>query len=159
MEIDSHTRPFRYAADPVCVAAAALYVLNRFLLKPHDVGGAFTACYVNDVLCLPLFVPLSLYAQRFLRLRPHDGPPRGWEVAQHAIVFSVVFELFIPRFTNTFRSTADPWDVLAYLAGGAVAWVVWSRGLSFHRLRENEVATSIAAAAQATVLGSGTVAK
>ena len=120
------TPPFRYLADPVCVAGALLCVLNRFVLRPHDLGGSFVACYLNDVLCLPLFVPVSLYAQRLLRVRRHDAPPLAWEIAQHAVVFSIVFELIIPRLGDTFRSTADPLDALAYVAGGIVAGITWT---------------------------------
>ena len=121
-------RPFRYAADPVCVTALLLYALNRWHLKPHAIGGAFTAGYFNDVLCLPLFVPLSLYVQRLLRVRCHDGPPRLPEIAQHLAVFSIVFEWLLPSLPQWFRSTADPYDVLAYAAGGGVAYAVWSLG-------------------------------
>jgi hypothetical protein len=81
------------------------------------------------VLCLPLFLPASLYLQRLCRVRRHDGPPRLWEVLQHWVVFSVVFELMIPAFPRFFRSTADPWDAVAYLAGGTAGWLVWSGGL------------------------------
>ena len=119
-------RDFRYLADLVCVMAIVIYVVNRWLLKPHGIGGAFAKNYLNDVLCLPLFVPVSLGLQRLLRVRQHDGRPRLWEVFQHWAVFSVMFELVIPRFPRQFHSTADPLDVLAYLGGGLAAWFVWS---------------------------------
>ena len=122
-------RPFRYAADPVCVGAVLLYAVNRWALKPHGVGGAFTHGYLNDVLCLPLFLPPILFAQRLLRLRRHDGRPRLWEVLQHWLVFSLVFEVVLPRYPQWFRTTADPLDVVAYLAGGLV------RGRCGHRAR------------------------
>jgi hypothetical protein len=110
----------------VCVTALLLYALNRWYLKPHGIGGAFTVGYFNDVLCLPLFVPLSLYLQRLLRVRHHDGPPRVTELAQHLLVFSDVFDALLPSLPQRFRSTADPCDILAYAAGGAVAYAIWS---------------------------------
>lgn len=128
---------FRYAADPVCLVAVLLYAVNRWLLKPHGVGGAFGHAffrgYLNDVLCLPLFLPPILFAQRLLGLRRHDDGPRLWEVLQHWLVFSVVFEVVLPRFPQWFRTTADPLDVVAYLAGGLGAWAAWRSATAWGR--------------------------
>lgn len=117
---------FRYAFDPVCLAAIALFALNRWCLKPAGIAPAFTHGYVNDLLCLPIFVPLSLLFQRCIHLRRHDRAPLAWEIGQHWLVFSILFECVIPRVPG-FRSTADPWDVLAYLVGGVIAWLGWRR--------------------------------
>ncbi len=121
------SRPsFGYLADPVCIASLLIYVANRWYLKPHHIGGWFTRGYLNDVLCLPLLLPMILRVQRLIGLRNHDDFPTAWEVLQHWAIFSIVFELIIPRFPSRFDSTADPWDVLAYLAGGTLAWIWWS---------------------------------
>jgi len=81
---------------------------------------------VNDRLCLPIFVPLSLLIQRCLRVRRDDRPPLAWEIAQHWLIFSIVFEGIVPRLPG-FRSTADPWDVVAYFVGGVAGWLAWNR--------------------------------
>ena len=124
MAIDG--RWFRYHADPVCIACLLIYPLNRYVLKPHHIGGWFTHGYLNDVICLPLFLPMILLAQRRLGLRRHDGYPRWWEIAQHWAVFSVVFEVVLPRMSGAFDTTADPWDVVAYAAGGVAAGAWWA---------------------------------
>jgi hypothetical protein len=118
-------RPFRYFADPVCIGSVSIYLLNRFYLKPHHIGGEFTHGYLNDILCLPLFLPLILYVQHVIGLRSHDAPPRLWEIVQHAAIFSVVFEGILPRYPQYFRMTADPLDAVAYLVGGLTAGVIW----------------------------------
>jgi hypothetical protein len=125
---------FRYYADPVCIACLLIYPLNRFYLKPHHIGGWFTHGYLNDVMCLPLFLPMILFGQRVLRLRRHDGYPQWWEIAQHWAIFSVVFEVVLPRMGTTFDTTADPWDVVAYAAGGIAAGAWW-HGRSSSRSR------------------------
>jgi hypothetical protein len=150
-------RPFRYLADPVCVGSLVLFAINRFYWKPHHIGGWFTHGYLNDVLCLPLFLPIILRGQTVLRLRAHDGPPRMWEVLQHWIIFSVVFEVVLPRFPQTFDTIADPFDVVAYLVGGAIAYCCWhcrrvkipSFGVRF-RLCVPDSVTSVANAAVKT---------
>ena len=86
------------------------------------------------MICLPLFLPMILYAQRLLGLRRHDGYPRPWEIAQHWAIFSVVFEVVLPRMGNTFDTTADPWDVVAYAVGGAAAGAWWAWRLRIMQL-------------------------
>ena len=120
-------RPFSYITDPLCVGALLVYATNRWLFRPYGISGEFGRSYLNDVLCLPLLLPMILYAQRRLGVRRHDGAPRLWEVLQHWGVFSVVFELVLPSFPRWFASTADPLDVVAYLAGGIGGWLWWSR--------------------------------
>ena len=60
-------KPFCYVFDPICIGAMAVYAVNRWGLKPHGIGGAFTRGYLNDVLCLPLFLPIILGLQRMVR--------------------------------------------------------------------------------------------
>jgi len=117
---------FRYLADPVCIVSLCLYALNRFVLKPHHIGGWFTHGYFNDVLCLPLFVPMILYVQHVIGLRKHAGYPRVWEIFQNWAAFTIVFQIVIPRFPKRFVSAGDPWDILAYVAGGVIAGLIWS---------------------------------
>ena len=116
---------FRYLADPICLGAVVIYLVNRLWMKPFGISGTFGQWYLNDVLCLPLFLPVILWVQRRIGLRLHDGPPRVWEIFQHWAIFSIVFEVILPRWPQVFRTTADPWDVVAYLAGGMGAWMWW----------------------------------
>src|SRR5690349_4676630 len=116
---------FRYLGDPICAGSLVLYLVGRWILRPHHLGGAFVQGYLNDVLCLPLFLPMILLIQRRIGLRRHDLPPRLWEVLQHWMIFSVLFEVVLPQFPGHFTTTADPLDVVAYLAGGLVAWAIW----------------------------------
>ena len=116
---------FRYFADPICITCLIIYPINRWYLKPHHIGGWFTHGYLNDVMCLPLFLPIILYLQRLMRVRRHDGNPRLWEVLQHWVIFSVVFEVILPTMPKAFTHTQDPWNVVAYLSGGVAAGIIW----------------------------------
>ena len=82
--------------------------------------------YLNDVLCLPLFLPIILRVQSLLGLRRYDFPPTLFEVLQNWVVFSILYEVILPRI-SVFDSTGDPWDVAAYLLGGLVAFTWWNR--------------------------------
>ncbi len=118
-------RPFRYIDDPVCITMMVIYVLNRFVLKPHHVGGWFVHGYLNDVICLPLFVPIILRLQSVLGIRRHDLPPTLFEVIQNWLVFTVLYQLVLPRFP-LFVTAGDPWDSLAYISGGLAAYYYWN---------------------------------
>ncbi|HEY4329463.1 MAG TPA: hypothetical protein VGN88_06985 [Phycisphaerae bacterium] len=135
--MDTDHRPFKYLADPVCIVALTSYAFDRFLLRPHGIQNAFTQSYLNDLLCLPLFVPIILYAQHLLGLRPHFSPPRLWEILHIWLVFSILFEVILPRFPTIFRTTADPWDVVAYLTGGALGACAWCRCITPSLLRDH----------------------
>ena len=131
--MNAPSRVFRYALDPVCMGSMMLYVIGRLFLKPHHLGGVLVRDYLNDVLCLPIFLPMILWAHRRLRLRPHDCPPQLWEVLQSWLVFSIIFELILPRFPQYFRSTSDRLDVIAYLVGGVIAFACWNHPSPLHR--------------------------
>lgn len=124
--IPSHpsTHPFRYLADPICIASILLYCLGRWYLKPHHIGGWFVHDYLNDLLCLPLFLPIILRLQSLLRIRRHDLPPTLFEVLHNWVIFSILFEVVFPRLP-IYRTTADPWDAVAYLVGGLLAYAFW----------------------------------
>ena len=111
----------------MCVASLIVYPINRFYLKPHHIGGWFTHGYLNDVLCLPLFVPMILYVQYVLGVRKHRDFPRLWEVFQSFLAFTLVFQFITPRFPKTFITAGDHYDIIAYFAGGLVACIYWSR--------------------------------
>ena len=116
-------RPFRYAFDPLCLAACALYAANRWLVKPH-VESPFLRGHFDDLLLIPCALPLVLWAQRRLGLRAHDEPPTPGEIAMHLAAWTVIAEWIGPRWLH--RGVADAWDAASYALGAALAFVVWA---------------------------------
>ena len=112
---------FGYWRDPLFLICCGLYALNRWGVKPH-VHSPFLHGQFNDLLLIPCALPLVLWLQRRLGLRKHGAPPTFSEIALHLLVWSVVCEGLGPRFMHT---TGDVWDVVAYTAGGLLAWVWW----------------------------------
>ncbi len=117
----ARAKRFRYALDPLCVAAIALYVANRWLVLPH-VEWRLLHFHFNDLLLIPAALPPVLWLQRRLGLRTHDGAPTLVEIAFHTVVWSVVCEIVGPALTPR---RGDPLDVLAYAAGACLAAAVW----------------------------------
>lgn len=118
-------RKFRYALDPVCLVACALYVANRWCL-PASIKGPFLREHFDDCLLIPAALPLVLWVQRKLGLRASDAPPNTNEVLLHLVIWSLAAEVIGPRLFS--RATGDVWDVAAYTVGAAVAWAVWRVG-------------------------------
>ncbi len=117
---------FRYALDPVFLAALALYLVNRALIKPHlHAYSPFFHGHFDDCLLVPVALPVFLGVYRLLGLRPDNAPPRWWEIAAHLAVWSLFFKWFGPVVLH--RSVADPVDIGCYAAGGLVAWLLWYR--------------------------------
>jgi len=115
---------FGYLRDPLFLACAGLYVINREWVKPHlHHYSSFWNGHLNDCLFVPAILPVFLLFYRLIRLRPDDAPPRWWEVAAHIAVWVVFFEWFGPMFFH--RGTSDWGDALCYAAGGAMAWLLW----------------------------------
>jgi len=124
---------YRYCADPVFLSACVLYLLNRVVFKPLALGHTvFFEYYGNDVLCIPFCLPPVLYLYRLLKIRHRDRYPTRFELVSHLIVWSLFFEWLGPVvLRGPFAwSKPDPYDVVAYIAGGAIAggfWGTWSR--------------------------------
>jgi hypothetical protein len=120
------TRAFRYGFDPLCVSACALYVVNRFWIKPQ-VGPGFFHSHFNDVLLIPAALPFLLWIYRQLGWRRNRDTPPSWrEVVMHAGLWAVVCEGIGPRVMPRY-GVADAWDVVAYAVGAVVAWAFWNR--------------------------------
>jgi hypothetical protein len=115
---------FGYLRDRLFLSAAALYALNRWVLKPH-LHSPFLRGHFNDLLLIPCALPPLLLVQRWLKLRVDDRMPTLPEVALYLLVWSLLFEVLGPFITPA--TTADPLDVLAYCLGGAFAALWWNR--------------------------------
>jgi len=125
-------RSFRYLRDPLFLTGCCAYALNRWLLKPR-VHSTFLHSHFNDLFLIACALPPLLLAQRWLGLRRHDAPPTPAEIIFHLSVWSLLFEWIGPHIMP--HTSGDPWDVVAYLAGGVFAGLWWRRYQWLPRLR------------------------
>jgi hypothetical protein len=123
---ESRLPRFRYLRDPLFLGCVALYFVNRLLLKPLAPHGFFRD-HLNDLLCLPFWVPIMLWLMRRTGLRADDDPPRWYEIAVPLALWTVMFENWVPQWAPLHgRVVADSRDAVAYLAGAAIAALWWS---------------------------------
>lgn len=116
---------FAYLRDPLFLASFVAYWAHRWLAA-HGLTTDLLRSHLNDVICIPLFVPILVWVNRRLGLRWHDGPPSTSEIVIPLIVWAVLFEVVLPSQRAWHVPTiADPKDVLAYCLGGAAAAAFW----------------------------------
>jgi hypothetical protein len=116
---------YRYLKDPMFAGCVMLYLVNRWILKPF-LPNTFSVSYLNDLICIPFWVPIMLFIMRRMRLRKTDLPPQTNEIIIPLILWSIVFEVVlpvIPAFKGL--ATADPMDILCYTLGACIAAVIW----------------------------------
>lgn len=122
--------PFRYLRDPLFLFCVVLYFVNRLLLKPFlHAGevGAFLHGSLNDVLCIPFWVPIMVWMMRKTRLRTHDAPPQGAEILIPLLLWAWFFELALPKMAYFHRhAVSDPNDILCYTSGALLAAIFWN---------------------------------
>jgi hypothetical protein len=116
---------FAFLRDPLFLVSVGLYFVNRFAIKPFIHGGFFHA-HLNDLICIPFWVPIMVYLQRRIGLRSFEAPPQVHEIIIPLIIWSWTFEFLLPQ-TACFGGwcAADYRDVIYYAAGAAGAAVFW----------------------------------
>ena len=121
---------YRYLSDPLFLFCLSLYSANRWILKPYF-PDEFPRSYLNDLICLPFWIPIMLFIMRKVGLRTDDLTPKSYEILIPLVIWSWVFEAFLPRL-DFFEGLAvsDHRDILCYTLGAflaAVFWKIWYR--------------------------------
>jgi hypothetical protein len=117
--------PFRYLKDPLFLMCFAAYGIQR-CLKSFDLSTPFLCSYLNDLICIPFWVPIMLWGNKKLGLRRNDDPPEGFEIIIPLILWAFVFEVLIPGMPSwSIPTWADPCDILSYCVGGLAAALFW----------------------------------
>ena len=125
-------RRFRYLRDQVFLTAVAMHLFNRFVIRPLTGDPSdFFHCYLSDLMCVPVWLPLVLWLDRRVGVREHDEPPTVRELVAMVVVWSIVFEVLIPSTTLRVwfpNAVGDPVDMLMYASGAALAGFYWRSG-------------------------------
>ena len=117
---------FLYLRDPLFLCSVALFALNRWFLKPH-LGWPFLHNSLNDLLCLPVWIPIMLFLSRKMGLRQTDDAPDALEILVPFVFWSLVFEGLMPRLQIGAQwGDGDPQDVFFYGLGGVLGWIFWA---------------------------------
>ena len=124
---------FRYLLDPLFLIALVIYSTNKSsFLGLHFSSYKFCTCHLNDLLLVPVAIPIILSFSRILKLRAVYSPPRFLEIIWPLTIWSIAFELIGPFYFG--KGISDYVDVFAYCLGGLISWIIWNRGELFYGL-------------------------
>jgi hypothetical protein len=113
--------PFKYLRDPLFLFCLGLYFANRWILKPLF-PIAFFHNSLNDLICIPFWVPVMIWATRRLGMRVDDSPPQWYEIVFPLVIWSVTFEIIVPAMKPFERlAHADTADIFFYVCGASIA--------------------------------------
>ena len=104
---------------------SAVALLNRYWIRPS--GFWFADQYLNDVLSMPILLQLSLGTLRLVYRAPQKWL-NGAQVIAAWMQISVFFELIFPHLSPD--AHGDVLDVLAYLAGAGMYWMIQKAEIS-----------------------------
>ena len=118
---------FRYLKDPVFLTSLFAYSLNWWLER-QSLSPRMAQWYLNDLICIPFWVPIIVQISRWLGLRGHDSRPNMIEIGIPLLMVAVLFEVILPS-TEMFhhKAIADPYDVQCYVIGAMVANLIWGK--------------------------------
>lgn len=126
---------FLYLRDPLWMCCFFLYFANRWFLKPAFSGG-FVHTSLNDLICIPFWVPIMLWTMRKIGLRAHDKIPQAQEILIPLLLWSWYFELWLPNFTPVKGiAHADVYDVFHYVTGAGISFLFWRHWYQRNKIR------------------------
>lgn len=98
------------------------YMINKCILtccfSYHSILSLFFHCYLNDVLCGILF---PAYCNLLLENR-YAALNRLWKIELLLFCCGIFWEYGAPFFVP--NSISDPWDIIAYMSGGLIYWLL-----------------------------------
>jgi hypothetical protein len=111
----------RLLIHPFFLLCCGLFVANQVAERTGR-GLPLLSAYLDDLLCLPMVLTLTLLLMQRLVLRDFTyrlpDPYLALAVGMFAVFFECLLPLLSPRYVR------DPWDVLAY-AVGALLFRLW----------------------------------
>ena len=93
---------------------------HQVLQKVMGIHHPFLASYLDDVLCMPIFLSLWNWERKnFWRWDRLDKI----DIIYFTLLVFLLFEFILPLFVSS--CTSDWWDGLAYAAGSSLYWWIW----------------------------------
>lgn len=103
---------------PLFILASLLFLLNQFL-ESRQIFLPYIHAYLDDLLCFPIVLTLTLSLLRKIYQNPHFRFTT-MQIVFAVAYFSLVFEVILPYFSANYKG--DVWDVVAYSLGAKVFW-------------------------------------
>ena len=140
-------KAYGYLEDRLFQVSLGLYAANRLVILPHfSISArkihpwiwAFLHGHLDDTLLIPAALPVVLWIQRRTSLRNHDRPPSFMEIASHTLIWTLICKFIGPLAWHW--GAEDPWDVLCFVCGGLVSWILWQKKWRFSTRATDDIA-------------------
>jgi hypothetical protein len=102
----------------VFVVASFIFILHQVIQKIGNIHIPLLHAYLDDLLCMPVILSLTLYIFRKFVLNNPSFRFSGQQVIWAVIYFSMMFEIFLPQYSDEY--VADSFDVIAYAIGALI---------------------------------------
>lgn len=113
---------YKFLKDKLFIISVILYLINSLTIRMGINNNYFMRNYFNDLLLIPVALPIVLYLIKLFKFR-NDNYPSFSEIFICLIVWSIMFEFVGPKIMN--KGTADIYDVLAYSVGAIISYAIW----------------------------------
>lgn len=112
-----HTRYWHILRQPFFVVSSVLLIAHQLAQKIWHYPIPWADSYLDNLLCMPVLLSLLLVDQRWKRSDTHYSFSL-FEIAIITLVFSILFEVFFPKWKPEF--TSDFQDVVYYFTGSGL---------------------------------------
>ncbi|MBA3899460.1 MAG: magnesium citrate secondary transporter [Bacteroidetes bacterium] len=103
--------------NKIFLLSSLLFTINQILEKGFGIFIPFIHAYLDDLLCMPVVLTLTLFILRWIIKSP-DYTFSKKQVIFALLYFSFAFEVLLPLYSEKY--TADVFDVLAYGIGAVI---------------------------------------
>lgn len=110
---------FYISKEKFFVLCISLYLLNQIVLKKVLIlQNSFTNNYLNDLLFIPIALPIFLKLLELSKLRDKNGNFKLLELLSYVIIWSLFAEYIGPYYLQ--KGVSDPIDLIMYAIGFAI---------------------------------------
>lgn len=114
---------FLYIVDPWFLFSLSIYIINKIYGRQLW-NCTFCNFYLNDLLAMPILLPITLFFLKLADFRKHDLIPSFREFFFALLPLIIIFELIGPFFFE--KGISDPLDILFYCIGCFISQMIWS---------------------------------
>lgn len=103
--------------NKIFIFSALLFGMNQLLEKKFGIFIPLLHAYLDDLLCMPIVLTLTLLVLQFL-LKDFQFRLNKFQIFIAFVYFSIMFEIILPSFSAKY--TPDILDIAAYGAGAFI---------------------------------------
>lgn len=114
--------------SPVFIICCIIFIIHQVMQKMLDLSFAPFDRYLDNLLAMPIILTLLLAERRWLFKRGNQYTLSLLEIAMATLFILMISEIIFPALSSRF--TADWKDVIFYIAGSLIFYLVINKALA-----------------------------